>query len=150
MTPRIMLTDSPEAHVGEAIRGPLVRFNAARVGNAEGWRRLAITLSHPETNEIMGGLWGETMYSRLHVDLLFVPESLRRTGIGRRLMADAEAEAARRGCHGAWLDTYSFQARGFYERIGYVVFGTIDDYPPGHRRFFLSKDFQASAQSSGA
>ncbi|MEX3946099.1 hypothetical protein AB4Y44_42815, partial [Paraburkholderia sp. BR10937] len=42
-----------------------------------------------------------------------------------------EEEACRRGCSGAWLDTYSFQARAFYERLDYTVFGTIDNYPPG-------------------
>ncbi len=146
MTLRITLTDAPEPHVRQAIQGPLVGFNAARVGHAEDWRRLVIAISDPNTNEVLGGLWAETMYFRLHVDLLFVPESLRRTGIGRRLMGDAEAEAIRRGCRGAWLDTYSFQARGFYERLGYTVFGTIEDFPPGHRRFFLTKDFTASAQ----
>jgi ribosomal protein S18 acetylase RimI-like enzyme len=81
------------------------------------------------------------MFSHLHVDLLFLPESLRRIGIGRQLMSDAEGEAIRRGCRGAWLDTYSFQARGFYERLGYTVFGTIEDYPPGYSRFFLKKTF---------
>jgi GNAT superfamily N-acetyltransferase len=141
MTPTITMTDAPEAHARSAILAPLIRFNLARAGRSEDYRRLAILLSDPDTGEILGGLWGETMYSHLHVDLLFIPESLRRTGLGRRLMSDAEAEALRRDCRGAWLDTYSFQARGFYERLGYAVFGTIEDYPPGHRRFFLKKEF---------
>jgi ribosomal protein S18 acetylase RimI-like enzyme len=59
-------------------------------------------------------------------------------------MNEAEAEAIHRGCRGAWLDTFSFQARGFYERLGYSIFGTIENFPPGHRRFFLKKDFAAS------
>lgn len=102
---------------------------------------MAILVSHPDTAEIFGGLWDDTMFSHLHVDLLFLPESLRRNGIGRQLMNDAELEAIRRGCRGAWLDTYSFQARGFYERLGYTIFGTIDDYPPGHSRIFLKTTF---------
>jgi hypothetical protein len=48
----------------------------------------------------------------------------------------------RRGCHGVWLDTFTFQARGFYERLGYSVFGAIEDYPPGHSRHFLKKDLR--------
>ena len=56
-------------------------------------------------------------------------------------MAQAEAEAARRGCIGAWLDTFSFQARPFYQRHGYVVLGEIKDYPPPHSRFFMVKQF---------
>jgi GNAT superfamily N-acetyltransferase len=132
----------PGTHIRRGILGPLVRFNETRAG-AEKFHLLVIVLSHPETGEVLGGLWGETIYSHLHVDLLFVPEELRGTGIGRRLMGDAETEAIRRGCRGAWLDTFSFQARGFYERLGYAVFGTIDDCPPGHHRFFLKKEFPA-------
>lgn len=139
MMPNITMTDTPEAHMKRAIVAPLARFNGAQVGRPEDYHRLAILVSHPDTGEILGGLWGETMYSHLHVEVLFVPESLRRIGIGRRLMSQAEGEAIRRGCCGAWLDTFSFQARGFYERLGYTVFGTIADCPPGHSRFFLQK-----------
>jgi GNAT superfamily N-acetyltransferase len=73
------------------------------------------------------------------VELLFVPKEYRGAGLGTELMRLAEEEARRRGCRGAWLDTFSFQARGFYERLGYSVFGTIGDHPPGHSRFFMKK-----------
>jgi GNAT superfamily N-acetyltransferase len=145
VTPKIAMTDAPEAHMRRAIVDPLVRFNETQAGRPPDYRPLAILMSHPDTDEILGGLWGETMFSHLHVDLLFVPESLRRNGVGRQLMCDAEAEAIRRGCLGAWLDTYSFQARGFYERLGYRVFGVIADYPPGHVRFFLKKTFTSQS-----
>jgi ribosomal protein S18 acetylase RimI-like enzyme len=55
------------------------------------------------------------------------------------MLLQAEQEAIARGCRGAWLDTYSFQARGFYERLGYAVFGILNDYPPGQKRIFLHK-----------
>ena len=64
---------------------------------------------------------------------------------GRRLLLEAEARAARRGCRGAWLGTFGFQARGFYEKQGYAVFGALQDCPPGHARFFLSKRPDAPA-----
>ena len=54
-------------------------------------------------------------------------------------MDDLESVAVRRGCTHAHLDTFSYQARPFYERRGYSVFGTLDDYPPGHQRFFMAK-----------
>jgi GNAT superfamily N-acetyltransferase len=60
-------------------------------------------------------------------------------GHGARLLAAAEAYALERGCGGAFLDTFSFQARPFYERHGYEVFATLPDFPPGHDRFFLRK-----------
>ena len=53
-------------------------------------------------------------------------------------MAQAEARAIARDCHSAWLDTFSFQARGFYEKLGYEEFGRLD-YPPMHKRHFMRK-----------
>ncbi len=148
MQPKITLTDTPNEQMRSAILRPLIRFNESRMGEPEEHRLLAVLISDPDTEEILGGLWAETLFARMHVDLLFVPERLRRTGIGRRLMGDAEAEAIRRGCLGAWLDTYNFQARGFYERLGYAVFGTIEDHPPGHHRFFMKKDFATGGGGS--
>jgi GNAT superfamily N-acetyltransferase len=139
MTPRIIMTENPKAYMMQNILNLIVRFNEDQTGINKYKCPIAILLSHPDTGDIIGGLWGETMFSYLHVDLLFVPETLRYSGIGRQLMTQAEEEATRRGCHGAWLDTFSFQARRFYERLGYAVFGTIEDYPPGHSRFFMKK-----------
>jgi len=138
MKPTISMTDVPKPHVREAIAVPLVAFNNFRASQPENYRPLVIVLSDPDGG-ILGGLWGETNFGHLHVDLLFVPESLRRTGLGRQMLAQAEQEAFARGCRGAWLDTYSFQARGFYERQGYSVFGVLDDYPPGQSRIFMRK-----------
>jgi GNAT superfamily N-acetyltransferase len=101
-------------------------------------RPLAVLLQDPAGADI-GGLWGRTARGWLHMDTPFVPDALRGAGLGSRLVRMAEAEAERRGNRGAWLDTFSFQARGFYERLGYSVFGTLEDYPPGHRRHYLCK-----------
>ena len=139
--PIVTLTDANEQAAREAILRPLMRFNANAAGRAEDWRRLAVLLSDPGTNEVIGGLWGETMYDQLHIDLLFIPEPFRRTGLGRLVMAEAEAEAIRRRCRGSWVDTFSFQARGFYEKLGFTLMGVIDDHPIGHQRFFLKKRF---------
>ena len=54
-------------------------------------------------------------------------------------MEQAEAVAREQGCVGIWLDTFTFQAPGFYRKLGYALFGEIPDYPPGSSRFFLSK-----------
>jgi len=143
MTTKITLTDAPTPETWKAIVAPLVQFNMARTGRTEVYHPLVITLSDPAA-DIIGGLYGGTLWDYLRVDLLFVPETLRGCGIGRTLMTDAETEALRRGCHGALLDTYSFQARGFYERLGYSVFGAIEDCPPGHHRFYLSKRLAAA------
>jgi GNAT superfamily N-acetyltransferase len=87
---------------------------------------------------IVAGLAGETYSGWLFIRYLWISDALRGQGIGRKLMGDAEARALERGCHSAWVDTFSFQAPGFYPRLGYEVFGELE-YPPGHKRIFLQK-----------
>jgi GNAT superfamily N-acetyltransferase len=70
---------------------------------------------------------------------LWVAETLRRKGIGRQLLARAEEFAVQNDCRHIHLDTFDFQARGFYEKNGFNVFGTIEDYPIGQKRYYLIK-----------
>jgi GNAT superfamily N-acetyltransferase len=91
------------------------------------------------TGVVVGGLLGEIHWGWLHISVLWLAEPLRKGGYGTQLLGAAEAEAVRRGCHSAFLDTFSFQARPFYEQLGYEVFGRLDAYPPGHERYFLRK-----------
>jgi GNAT superfamily N-acetyltransferase len=144
MMPKITLTDTPTPEMRQAIVDGLGAFNSSRIGMSVEPRPLALLLSEPDSDGVVGGLYGTTWMSYLQVNLLFVPEKMRRAGIGRKLIMEAEAEAVRRGCSAATLDTFSFQARGFYERLGYSVFGTLHDYPPGHSRFFLTKQLGGS------
>jgi len=98
-----------------------------------------VILIHNSEGCLVGGLIGRTMWGWVQIELLWIEASLRGAGHGRRLMAHAEAEARRRGCHHARLDTYSFQAPGFYEKCGYRRIGTLEDFPEGHERYFYAK-----------
>jgi GNAT superfamily N-acetyltransferase len=89
--------------------------------------------------KVQGGLRGQTYWSWCAIDVLTVAEPYRRLGIGSRLLAKAEEIARARGCVGIQLDTVSFQAPDFYRRNGYVEFGRIDGYPPGHTRYWFMK-----------
>jgi GNAT superfamily N-acetyltransferase len=122
--------------VHKAILDSLIAFNDTKAGES-GYRPIAFAIED-ERGQMTGGLSGATAYGWLFVELLFVPESLRGQGVGTRLIQLAEAEAVARGCHGVWLDTFEFQARGFYERLGYTCFGELRNYPTGSR-FFMSK-----------
>ncbi|WP_109126566.1 GNAT family N-acetyltransferase [Dyella sp. C11] len=131
--------DSPVADDHEAIAAPLRAYNRSKVPSLD-IQPLVIALRDEQGNTI-GGLWGETALDWLHIDLLGIPEFLRGQDVGTAIMHRAEAIARERGCIGAWLDTFAFQARGFYEKLGYSVFGEIPDHPVGGARYFLRKRF---------
>lgn len=126
-------TGSAEA---AAVLAGLKDFNR-QFGSAE-WRELTI-YSRDLHGHVDAGLNGFTSWGWLFVKLLWVSEPLRGMGMGSRLLAAAEAEARTRGCRGVWLDTFGFQARGFYEKRGYRLFGELGDFPAGYSRFFLEK-----------
>jgi GNAT superfamily N-acetyltransferase len=88
---------------------------------------------------IGGGIIGELFGGWLHISLLWVDEQLRDRRLGSQLLQRLEHESVRLGCRHAHVDTFSFEARPFYEKRGYVLFATLDDYPEGHRKYFLKK-----------
>ena len=88
---------------------------------------------------VVGGAVGRTWGLCCELQQLWVAPQLRRKGIGARLVQAFEARARERGCRRFYLETFSFQARPLYEKLGYEVFATLDDFPPGHQKFFLRK-----------
>lgn len=130
----------PTDAVREAILAPLMGFNAEN-GFPPDPQSVAITLCSSE-GAIVGGLWGKTVYDWLSVEYLVVPEELRGGGFGTRLMAEAEGVALDRGCVGAWLTTFPFQAQGFYEKLGYEVFAALERSPRDNQRIFMRKSLR--------
>lgn len=136
---RLDVVDEPTPEDREAIVAPLRKYNHA-YGPLLEVKPLALLLKD-ESGSTVGGLWGRTAYDWLFVELLAVPEAMRGTGTGTALMHTAETIARERGCIGVWLDTFAFQARPFYEKLGYSVFGELVDHPKGSARYFLMKRF---------
>jgi GNAT superfamily N-acetyltransferase len=133
---RFDIEDAPSDADVEVLPNGLEAFNESRWPGHQQWRPLAVFAR--DRGSIAAGLAGETYSGWLFIRYLWVSDALRGKGIGRELMAGAEARALERGCHSAWVDTFSFQAPDFYRKLGYRVFGELD-YPPGHKRFFLQK-----------
>jgi GNAT superfamily N-acetyltransferase len=93
-----------------------------------------------ENGEIAGGVSGNHgTFGWLYVSTLWVREDLRGRGFGRELMKRIEAEAVRHGCKNVFLNTMSFQAPEFYEKLGYTVFAELEDFPGEHSRMFFRK-----------
>jgi GNAT superfamily N-acetyltransferase len=140
---------SVEPHAGDdlrrAVSESLDLFNVATTG-LDACHAVSIFLRDPD-DEIVGGLLGEIWGGWLHVSYLFVAAPFRGRGHAKALLARAERFAIERGCHHARLETFSFQAPGFYAKQGYEIFGTLDDHPPGHRHHFLKKALRAPARA---
>jgi len=116
--------------------------NIAMTGRVE-WYPIAFFLKD-ERGEVLGGLLGNIWAGWLHVATLGVAAPMRGRGFGHELMQRAEAYAIERGCTNAFLDTFSFQARPFYEKLGYRVFGTLENHPVGHEHYFMTKQLTLS------
>lgn len=74
-----------------------------------------------------------------YIDTLWVNEKYRGTGLGTKLLAEVEKTAKDKGSYLIHIDTFDFQAKEFYEKQGYEVFGTLEDCPKGHCRYYLKK-----------
>jgi GNAT superfamily N-acetyltransferase len=134
---RFVATDTAERSVFDAIFTALDGASRDVIGPAK--PRLMVIPIHETAGAVIGGLWGVTLFRWLEVEMLFVPEAMRGKGVGSALMAAAETEARSRDCVGILVDALSFQAAPFYQKIGFSLFGTLDDCPPGHQRLFFRK-----------
>ena len=112
-------------------------FNTEKAGDDHG-KNLCFVLKNTQ-NEILGGVIGMTYWNWLYINLMWIREDLRGHGYGYQLLSSAEEEARKRGSKYAYLDTFSFQAPEFYKKYGYEEFGKLEDFPPGHTRYFLMK-----------
>ena len=135
------VTDAPTPGDVALIERELTAYNVERAIPYD--RRPLCVLVRDGAGELLGGVTGDTNWGWLCLDCFWLPQALRRGGLGARVLAAAEDEARARGCRRARLYTYSFQAEGFYERRGYTVFGVLEDYPPGHRQTWMRKDLDA-------
>ena len=95
-----------------------------------------------ESGAIVGGIAARTFWKCIYIDNFYLPDALRGRGIGSALLTRAEEIAVQRGARRSFLSTFGFQARSFYEKCGYVVVGTLEDYPPGSALYWLRKDFR--------
>lgn len=122
----------------EVVRDGLLAFNVEHVGREPQSGMLSLFLRSP-SKQVIGGLLGGWRWGWVYVDKLWIQAEYRKLGGGSRLLRAAETEAVAAGCTDAVLDTFSFQARGFYERNGYKVYATLEGFPPGHRQLFFHK-----------
>jgi GNAT superfamily N-acetyltransferase len=135
---RIDIDHDPKPEDNKAVTAGLGEFNRRHAPQDEP-RQLSLFV-RDEHGKIIGGLLADMQATWLHVRTLWLDESLRGRGLGSKLLALAAEEGRAGGCKHAWLDTFSWQARPFYEKHGWRVVGQIDDLPPGATRYYLRKE----------
>jgi ribosomal protein S18 acetylase RimI-like enzyme len=135
----IRLSSEPNAAQSdvEHIEMRVNNFNARTVDGGD-YHPIRVFL-RDENGTLRGGVTADVWAGWLHITFLWVDEDLREQGYGSRLMATAEDEGRAFDCRNAYVETFSFQARPFYERFGYTVVATFEDYPPGHSHYILRK-----------
>lgn len=129
---------NPSQAERDAILLPLDDYSAQRGFH---WKKDLLTIALIDDDGIKGGLLGEIHWGWFFVHILSVQEELRGQGHGQTLMKTAEQRAQDHGCCGVWLDTFTFQAPKFYEKLGYREFGRLPNYPEGQCRIFYQKQF---------
>jgi ribosomal protein S18 acetylase RimI-like enzyme len=136
--PEIVFDPLPGDDLRRFVTDGLAGHNIAATGQAD-WYPVGYFLKAVD-GEWLGGLLGNIWGGWLHVTHLWIAAPARRLGHGTRLMRAAEEYASARGCRRATLETGSYEARPFYQKLGYRVFAELEDYPPGHTKYFLRKD----------
>lgn len=116
---------------------------ALHMGEVEEKPDFAILARDPDTQAVVGGLYGMDSSGWAFVKYLAVVDEYRGQGLGSRLLAEAEAIARARGYVGVWLDTFEFQAKPFYEKLGYTVFGELEGAPNVIPQYFLKNVSEA-------
>lgn len=134
---KLEIHDRERSKEAKAILNGLIQFNST-YGGREDWREMTISFKDSK-GKVIAGLNGHSDWGWLFIKLLWVSDEHRGSGLGRKLMKAAEAEAKSRKCSNIWLDTFAFQAPKFYEKLGYRKFGELVDYPKGYKRFFYTK-----------
>ena len=92
-----------------------------------------------DVGKIFAGITGTIYFYHLHIDFLWVDESVRHEGYGSQLVNKIEEIAKEKNCRLILLDSFSFQAPEFYKKHGYREFGVVEDHPKGYSQHFLEK-----------
>lgn len=122
----------------------LIKFNLSQVPAESAGRTFISWMPRKVTDDngniIAGCNAAVTIWNTAMIEILWVAEPYRRQGIGTELLGSVEQEMKGLGCNVIQLDTFDFQAKDFYLKNGYTVFGTLENCPKGHCRYYMKKD----------
>ncbi|WP_100488273.1 GNAT family N-acetyltransferase [Sporolactobacillus pectinivorans] len=129
-----------DKRAADYIRSKLIKYNASCLPDQikSSVENLNLLLKD-DAGKLFGGITGTIFWAHLHVDFLWVDQSMRGKGYGSKLLRMAERLAKEKQCRLILLDTFSFQAPEFYKRHGYIEYGVVEDHPAGYSQHFFEK-----------
>lgn len=135
----IQISDQVQASDLSALRAGSNRFNIQQVPELEHASDDEVAvLVRDNAGDIEGGVVANMDWDWLYVDLLWLDDSLRSKGMGRRLMGRIEQFARSKNVP-VYLMTTEFQALPFYQHLGYELFATLLNRPHGYAYYYLRK-----------
>ena len=137
----ISVERDPAPEDAEALTQGIIAFNKAQVPDLEEVAEEVkfFVLAKDEAGALQGGIRAICYWNTLHIELVWLDEAARGSGLGAKLMTGAEDFARAHDCEKAMVETTSWQARPFYEKLGYVLMATLPDRPKGHASHYLTK-----------
>ena len=133
----MIIEKNPSSNDTEKVVAFLSQYNAGHVSNKS--EKFSIVIKSDD-GEIIGGIIGYTHWGKLEIDILWISDNHRGLGIGRQLIKEAEDFALAESCSGIVLYTMSFQAEGFYKKLGFVECGRVGGYENNAEKIYLTKD----------
>jgi ribosomal protein S18 acetylase RimI-like enzyme len=146
--PRIVVEASRNSATAVDLWKGLLRFNRQQVGPTR-YKRSVLSVRDAK-GRLLGGLILQSYWEESYIEVLWLSTRTRRAGIGKKLIEEAERHARRHGSRLIHLNTYSFQAPGFYEKQGYRRFGSLSGSPKDQSRHFYVKDLPAGKKATRA
>lgn len=133
----VVTEGDPKPEDFQALSSGLLAHHASQ-GHPRTWQKYNIFLKD-KSDKAYAGVIVTFMWNGMHIDSLWVDESVRKQGWGTKLMELVEDEARKRGCTIAYTDTFSWQAIDFYEKIGYTLYGKLEGFPENNSLSYYSK-----------
>lgn len=140
MSVELQIIKNPDSEDISFVRESLKSFNSQFTSSIPFSKPLAVNLVLKENDSVIAGLLGYIYWGCFHIDILWIDDRYRKQGYGTHLLEKAEEIAKENKCSFIHLDTLSFQAQGFYIKNGYSVFGELDGYPDGIKRYYMKKE----------
>ncbi|RUT56236.1 GNAT family N-acetyltransferase [Clostridium botulinum] len=140
-----IIRESNSEEEADLIVDRIVEYNLSKIPGKQEVPLLCINRVIEDTNgEIIAGILSKMYcWNCIYIDVLWIKEEYRKDGLGTKLLKEVEKIAKEKDCHLIHLDTFDFQAKDFYIKHGYEIFGILDQCPENHKRYFMKKIYSS-------